>query len=104
MNGEWIPGTVKGLAGTPRSYIVVGPGGREYRRNRKHLRKVCPQLTISTSVDDENDEVPIHPVEQDTIEQDIGNNHNDTDAPPQLVTSRGRVVRAPTKYNDFVKQ
>ena len=82
----------------------MGPGGREYRRNRKHLRKVCPQLTISTSVDDENDEVPIRPVERDTIEQDVGNNHNDTDAPPQLVTSRGRVVRAPTKYNDFVKQ
>ena len=104
MNGEWVPGTVKGLAGTPRSYIVAGPGGREYRRNRKHLRKACPQSTISTSVDDENDDVPIRPVEQDTIEQDAGNNHNDTGAPPQLVTSRERVVRVPARYNDFVKQ
>ena len=104
MNGEWIPGTVKRLAGTPRLYVVEGPGGREYRRNRRHLKKVCPQLTTSTSVDDEDDGVPTCPVEQDTIEQDKSDNLNDIDAPPQLVTLRGRVVKVPTRYNDFVKQ
>ena len=43
MGGEWILGTVKRLAGTPRSYIVEGPGGREYRQNCRHLRK-APQF------------------------------------------------------------
>ena len=99
MNGEWIPGTVKRLAGTPRSYVVEVPGDREYRRNRRHLKKVCLQLTTSTSVD-----VPTFPAEQDMIEQDKSDNHNDIDAPPQLVTLRGCVVKVPTRYNDFVKQ
>ena len=69
MNGEWVPGTVKGLAGTPRSYIVVGPaaGGREYQQNCRHLRKTVQYPTKSTDVDD--DDIAIQPVVQEALEQ-----------------------------------
>ena len=94
MGGEWIPGTVKRLAGTPRSYIVEGPGGREYQRNRRHLRK-APQFPITSGVDDDNDDTTTQPAEQETVEQPDS-------PPPPGVTSSGRTIRVPSRYQDFV--
>ena len=38
---EWKPATVVRHHHTPRSYVVQADDGRNYRRNRQHLR-VCP--------------------------------------------------------------
>ena len=38
---EWKPATLVGHHHTPRSYVAQADDGRNYRRNRQHLR-VCP--------------------------------------------------------------
>ncbi|CAB4027174.1 Transposon Ty3-G Gag-Pol poly [Paramuricea clavata] len=56
---EWKPATLVRHHHTPRSYVVQTEDGRNYRRNRQHLR-VCPALgsdsddqTIAPAVDKE---------------------------------------------------
>ena len=51
MQGRWVPGVVIRLAETPRSYIIKGPSGHEYRRNRKHLRKVAESVPMTLNMD-----------------------------------------------------
>ena len=101
MNGEWVQGRVIKLAGTPRSYIVEGPGGREYRRNRRHLKKTF-QLPSATSVDDDDD-VEAQPGELETVEQSNNPPPSVNSPPPSVVTSTGRTIRAPPRYQDFVR-
>jgi len=97
MNGEWVKGRVIKLAGTPRSYIVEGPGGRQYRRNRKHLKKTPVQLPLTTCLNDNDDDhVETRPGEQETVEQ--------LDSPTQqIVSSRGRIIKPPSRFQDFVR-
>ena len=50
MQGRWVPGVVIRQAETPRSYVVRGPSGHEYRRNRKHLRKVVESVPSTMDI------------------------------------------------------
>jgi len=97
MNGEWVTGRVIKLAGMPRSCIVEGPGGQQYRGNRRHLKKTPVQLPRTTSLNhDDNDNVETYPVEQDTVEQ--------PNSPSQhVVLSRGRIIKPPSRFQDFVR-
>ena len=100
MNGEWVTGRVIKLAGTPRSYIVEGPNGQQYRRNRKHLKRIPTQFSLTSDLnnddDDDNIETETHPVEQETVEQ--------LESPTEpIVSSRGRIVKPPSRYQDFVR-
>ena len=90
MNGEWVAGRVIQLARTPRSYIVEGPGGRQYRRNCKHFKKTPVQLPPTTNLndDDDDDNVETRPVEQETVEQPNSQTQ-------QVVSSRRRIIKLP---------
>ena len=50
-------------------------------------------------MDDDNDNVPMQPVGQETVEQGMID-HHDIHALPhvQAVTSRGHIIRAPIRY------
>ena len=50
---KWKPAKVTSVNQTgPRSYNTVTPQGKQYRRNRKDIRKVTGGTSISTNVDD----------------------------------------------------
>ena len=38
---KWLTGTVREILERGRSYIVEGPNGKKYRRNRAHLKPLC---------------------------------------------------------------
>ena len=97
MGNKWVPGTVKGLADTPRSYIVRVPGGQELRRNRRHLRKGSLQPAASVHTDDDDD-IAMQPAERSVVEDP-----SETQAQEFSQTSRGRTIRTPARYQDFVK-
>ena len=37
----WLTGTVSEIHDCGRSYTIIGPNGRVYRRNRAHLKPIC---------------------------------------------------------------
>ena len=71
------------------------------RRNRRHLKKTF-QLPSATSVDDDDD-VEAQPGELETVEQSNNPPPSVNSPPPSVVTSRGRTIRAPPRYQDFVR-
>ena len=103
VEDQWVPGVVVKLADAPRSYIVRGPNGREYRRNHKHLRKVSQASeTLSIDDDDENEGATeqVEQTQENTVQTD--SNAGVTTQEP-VRTSRGRIVKEPTRYQDFVR-
>ena len=41
MKLKWLIGTVRVILEWGRSYIIEGPNGKKYRRNRAHLKPIC---------------------------------------------------------------
>ena len=114
MKGLWKPGVVTHKEVTPRSYRVKTDDGDEYRRNRKMLLKSAesdPALkdiftddflstrTRSTS-SPENVEVQVNPIETPSQSSTIP----EVIPPPTEVrtTSRGRIIKRLSRFNDFI--
>ena len=97
-------GVVVRLTDTPRSYIVRGHNGQEYRCNCKHLRRVDKKQVIPSVDDDdedyENESTDQAKQAQDSIELPAS---ADTMSEEPVRTSRGRIVKEPTRYQNFVK-
>lgn len=95
VQDKWVPCTVVRQADTPRSYIVKGRNGQEYRRNRKHLRKVNEPPPTTIDFEDTEPAPQPPPVELPNSTTTTTNGSN--------TTSRGRIVKVPTRYKDFVR-
>ena len=93
VQDKWVPCTVVRQADTPRSYIVKGLNGQEYHRNRKHLRKVNGPPLTTIDVEDTEPAPQPPPVEQP----------NSTTTTTDESNARDRIVKAPTRYKDFVR-
>ena len=66
MNGKWRPAKVSCVRqDTPRSYDVTTPEGQTYRRNRRHLKKVCNNTDLDTYLQDDDFTTPL-PNDNDT--------------------------------------
>ena len=89
---KWVPGTVKRLADTSRSYIVKVSGGQEYRRNCRYLRKGPSQPAASVYTDDDKN-IVMQPAEQSAVEES-----RETQAQEFPQTSSGRTIRTPARY------
>ena len=83
------------LAETPRSYIIKGPSGHEYRRNRKHLRKVAKSVPMTLNMD-----IPYDDPEQ---QANVPEAHGEPPVTNNDRTSCGQTVRAPRRYQDYVR-
>ncbi|KAL0153046.1 hypothetical protein M9458_051645 [Cirrhinus mrigala] len=102
-------GVVKDVCSEPRSYIVLS-GGKEYRRNRRHLLTVKEprpsqydnddhqEIHVPTKVNDPVARIP-DVVTQTTTGQVTSQTHAQLRASP-YVTRSGRVVRPNPKYKD----
>jgi len=97
VQNRWVPGTVVRKANTPRSYVVRGLNGQEYRRNRKHLRKVNEPSPVPVDIDD-IDEPTLQQQEPPQVEQSINSPVIEGNR-----TSYGRVIRPPARYQNFVR-
>ena len=88
---HWIPTTVIQKANTPHSYIIKTTG-RSYCRNRRHLKTSQTQgqrsahNALTISIDELNDAIMTSPA-----------------GLSQPVTSSGRPVKIPTRFQDYVK-
>ena len=104
VQDQWVPGVVVRLIDTPRSYIVRGHNGREYRRNRRHLRRV-DKKQVTPSVDDDDEDHENASTDQAEQAQDSTElpQSADTMSEEPVRTSRGRIVKQPTRYQNFVK-
>ena len=110
-NREWEPATVTAVHRSPRSYLI-NHDGRAIRRNRRQLQ---PTAEPPPSTDAEWDTTDL-PLEEDTRppSQDPPTNNTSNaeptnktnisqDTPEHRITSRGRIVRKPARYRDYVK-
>ena len=78
-------------AGTPYSYIVQTHDGRNYRRNRKHLRKSTTQATDLTFDTADDFEIPTEP--STSSEPNEPGTPSPPLPPPDCQTKRGRTIR-----------
>ena len=93
----WTRGTVIRKHEAPRSYVIKGENGTEYRRSRRHLRKTREhQADLDTpDIDDPQDPIPqpTTNAERNNVQIPIAPN------PPQLKTSRyGRRINQNPNY------
>ena len=95
MQGRWVPGVVVRQAETPHSYMVKGPSGHEYRRNRKHLRKVVESVPVPIYIDNTYGDPPPQAIS--------ANDPNDSPSIGSNQSSGGRIIRAPRRYQDNVR-
>lgn len=97
---KWLPGVIKGVCNTPRSYIVINEYGRTYRRNSfllKHNPNKCTQkyrfVNREALFNNDKGEGSLVSVEEN-------NNSNETNV--DLKGERGcRERRMPIRYKDF---
>lgn len=100
----WQRGLIVSKRDEPRSYNVVNEAGRQFRRNRRHLRKTNHKHTETFDVADEtHDDAHFH----------IPEAHEETDRSVQCVpeqsshnsspttTRSGWVVNVPVRFQDY---
>jgi hypothetical protein len=90
----WESAEVVGVHDTPRSYLVKDENDVILRRNRRFLRK--SSCKVPTEIQEEIDK-------DDGVELRTGQGHRDeTEVNPlPLRTRSGRVVRAPSRFDEF---
>ena len=107
IQNRWLPATVVGEAGTPRSYNVLSPSGRVLRRNRRHLLKTGEGEEEKRN--EVSDAAETFQNASSTTEDTLPTTDFTTDEPPNtepnhevMRTSSGRTVRKPSRFQDYV--
>ena len=99
-NNTWKPATVTAEHHTPRSYVVENEYGQTYRRNRRHLRSTSARFNPDQIPDDRSGNATTSTSES-TSTSDQQNGTTET-TPTQTTTRSGRVVKVPSKFQDYV--
>ena len=108
MKGSWKPGVVTREEETPRSYRVQTDNGGEYRRNRRMLLKsVEPDPVAEPAEDMFSDEIPstrIRSIPSPENVEALWSTIPEIIPPSTEVrtTSRGRIIKRPSRFNDFI--
>ena len=100
----WEPAVVMRKEGHPRSYIVTREG-REYRRNRRHLMNTAEKQPETTANVDVSSNAPQQLTHEDARRQQTPPRVFPTQAkttPTPQKTSRGRIIRRPLKFAEYV--
>ena len=104
----WEPATVISKRGEPRAYDVQTPSGVTFRRNRRHLRRIHPNLQRDgeyelfeqpEALPTEDSEPPLSPQQDQSApacEESTG-----SPSTPIRSTRSGRLIKPPSKYKDF---
>ncbi|XP_053374213.1 uncharacterized protein K02A2.6-like [Mercenaria mercenaria] len=105
-NDKWQEGKVKSKHDTPRSYIVENKDGKQYRRNRRHLRsskvpvQIEPDIPPQASLDNntQNMQNASEPEQQQHTDAHISENL----PKPTITTRSGREIKQPSRFRDYV--
>ena len=103
VQNHWIPASVVQEASTPNSYVVQTPNGKIYRRNRKHLLKSDNQTNEHSAAGQQLGTLEDLETPMECTNTDESVLLSEAPMPPESTTSRGRVVRTPVRYKDFVR-
>ena len=99
-NNTWKPATVTAEHHTPRSYVVENEYGQTYRRNRSHLRSTSARFNPDQILDDRSGNATTSTSESTSTSGQQNGTMETT--PKQTTTPSGRVVKVPTKFQDYV--
>ena len=97
----WEPGVVEGKCMQPRSYNVKTESGSILRRNREHILKTKENRQLKQQIDIDVDDDDCQPQYQDRKPEIFPSPPQTTDS-GEKVTSSGRVVKMPKRFEDFV--
>lgn len=100
LNNQWCKGKIFRVGPQPRSYIIKGKNGREYRRNRFHIKVFKPACHINpTTTAEDLFTAPVVnsmvPVAQTC--QSVGSSHTVN----ARTTRSGRTINRPQRFNDY---
>ena len=103
ITGRWNPATVHAESDEPRSYILRNMNGKEFRRNRQHIRESC-QLPHQNVEPPENAHATPTPTRLPTVstETELPNTVVPSvppSTPARYTTRSGRVVRSPRRLD-----
>ena len=105
VQNQWVPATVVKKADTLHSYVVQTSDGKNYHRNRKHLGPLAVQAQQQTlhPLDTFDDaEIPLESTNVNMSESGASLDHEDSPT-TEHQTQKGRAIRTPARYKDFVK-
>jgi hypothetical protein len=105
MKGSWKPGVVTREEETPRSYRFQTDDGGEYRRNRRMLLKsVEPDPVAEDMFSDEIPSTRIRSIPSPENVEALWSTIPEIIPPSTEVrtTSRGRIIKRPSRFNDFI--
>jgi len=108
----WQPGLIVSKRDEPRSYNVVNAAGRQFRRNRRHLRKTIHKHTETLEPADEPNDGAHYESNDDahstiSVEHEVGDRSTQGVQDQSLrnasttVTRSGRIVKVPVKFQDY---
>ena len=105
MNGKWRPAKVSGVRqDTPRSYDVTTPEGQTYRRNRRHLKKVCNNTDLDTYLQGDDFTTPLLNDDTNTEMESQAAARTVTDlktnSTPMTLRRSQRQTKKPARYCD----
>ena len=103
ITGRWNPATVHAESDEPRSYILRNMNGKEFRRNRQHIRESC-QLPHQNVEPPENAHATPTPTRLPTVstETELPNTVVPSvppSTPARYTTRSGIVVRSPRRLD-----
>ena len=100
----WKKGKVKAIVG-PRSYLVSTDNGGNYRRNRRHLRKIMEPDDVEADIalpTKDQDLTDLHP--PPAGEESVPHQPKDQATPKVAVRTSSRQTRRPAYLEDYVTE
>ena len=104
MKGKWRPAKVISVRrDTPRSYDITTPEGQTYRRNRRHLKKVCKNSDQESYLSDDKfpAEINLAQTSDDTRIEDESHSTVRASSSPVTLRRSQRQIRKPARYCDL---
>ena len=100
-DSQWEPAIVARKEATPRSYVLERNDGKQFRRNRNHIRKTKANFSKTQENDDDFD---MPDQKNDNLKENINDEQKDKSEiteQPVIITRPGRSEKLPSKYQGF---
>lgn len=102
---KWWRGEITTVGPQPRSYIITAENGRQYRRNRFHIKPFKSTQTVmpkSTVEDLFTTQSSVHPNQQSSVvpQTSPASQGHSSNEPAKNVTRCGRTIKPPQRFTE----